>query len=243
MRRHERWLADIGVLRAMARGMPKQGTLAQRLTGFYADQAGHYDRFRERLLQGRDQLIADLALPPRARIADLGGGTGRNIEFFAERIEAIARYDVVDLCRPLLDQAHARTRRWPQMHVIHADAAHWQPDELVDAVILSYALSMMPTWPDVLANALSMLKPGGQLAAIDFYVSDAAPAAGRVRHGAFVRRFWPAWFGHDGVRLDAGPLSALCDAFPGHRLTETRATVPYLPLLRVPCYRFLGRKP
>lgn len=243
MRRHERWLADVGVLRAMARGMPKQGTPAQRLTAFYSSQAADYDRFRERLLQGRDLLIDGLRLPLAARIADLGGGTGRNIEFFGERVASIARYYVVDLCNPLLEQARMRARRWSQMQTCLADAALWQPDEPVDAVILSYALTMMPAWPQVLANALAMLRTGGQLAAIDFYVSEAAPPAGRVRHGGFTRRFWPAWFGHDGVRLDAGPLAALCRALPDHHLAETRARVPYLPALRVPCYRFLGRKP
>ena len=243
MRRHEHWLADIGVLRTMVRGMPKQGSLSQRLTTFYASQATHYDCFRERLLQGRDRLLADIDLPDHARIVDLGGGTGRNFEFFGERIAAIARYVVVDLCQPLLEQARGRARRWPQMRIEYADAAHWRPSAPVDVVILSYALSMMPEWRQVIANACDMLKPGGCLAVIDFYVSEATPPPTRLRHAAFTRRFWPAWFGHDGVRLHAGPLSVLCDALPDHRLIETRSSVPYLPLLRVPCYRFLGRKP
>lgn len=241
MRPREGPMADVGVLRSLLRGMPRQGSHAQKLDAFYAPQAGRYDRFRERLLQGRRELIERVDLPDRAVIADLGGGTGRNFEFFGARAESIAQYHVIDLCRPLLDQARARALRMPQLRIVHADAAQWQPDEAVDIVLLSYALTMMPAWREVIANAHRMLKPGGQIAVVDFHVSGAQVTSGRVRHGWLTRRFWPAWFGHDGVRLDDGPLSLLCEMFPRHQLVERRAKVPYLPVLRVPYYRFLGR--
>ncbi|MEO8459840.1 MAG: SAM-dependent methyltransferase, partial [Dokdonella sp.] len=70
--------ADVDVLRQMARGMPrKSATHAERLTEFYAPQAKHYDRFREKLLHGRAELIASLTIPDGAHIVELGGGTGR----------------------------------------------------------------------------------------------------------------------------------------------------------------------
>ena len=62
----------------------------------------------------------------------------------------------------------------------------------------------------------------------------AQPAPGLVRHNALTREFWPRWFGHDGVRLDPAQLSTLCTILPTHELTEARAPVPYLPMLRVP---------
>ena len=77
MRRLEALRADFSVLRAMARGMPKASSHAERLAAFYAPQIDHYDRFRERLLQGREQLIAKLQLPDNAHLVDLGGGTGQ----------------------------------------------------------------------------------------------------------------------------------------------------------------------
>jgi S-adenosylmethionine-diacylgycerolhomoserine-N-methlytransferase len=243
MRLLERCRDDARILRAMARGMPGGGSLRQQLDAFYAPQARHYDRFRERLLHGREALVADIDLPPAATIVDLGGGTGRMIEFFAARIDRIARYTVVDLCAPLLDQARQRSRSRPQMTVVHADAAHWQPERAVDVVVLSYALSMMPTWRDVIERARGMLRSGGILAAVDFHVSTAATLPPRVRHGWLTRRFWPAWFAHDGVRLDPQRLDALCETFPDHALVEARGAVPYLPLLTVPYYRFLGRAP
>ncbi|MBN8480417.1 MAG: class I SAM-dependent methyltransferase [Xanthomonadales bacterium] len=243
MRRLDALQADIGVLRAVLRGMPPGPAHAQRLAAFYAPQAVDYDRFRERLLHGRSALVQGIPLGSAARVVDLGGGTGRNIEFFGARAQRIASYEVVDLCEPLLERARARGVRYPQLRAIEADATRWQPDAPVDVVILSYALTMIPDWQAAIANARAMLKPGGMLAAVDFHVSAAAPVAGREHHGWFTRAFWPRWFGHDGVVLDAQRLDALCEAFPRHDLVEARATVPYLPLLHVPYYRFLGYRP
>jgi hypothetical protein len=55
---------------------------ASSLQRFYAPQAEHYDHFRERLLQGRRELIERLAPQPGNTVVELGGGTGRNLEFF-----------------------------------------------------------------------------------------------------------------------------------------------------------------
>lgn len=236
--------ADASVLRAMLRGMPRNAgaSHADRLAAFYATQATHYDRFREKLLRGRAELIADLDLPDAAHVVELGGGTGRNLEHFGARSAGIARYDVVDLCEPLLEQARIRAVRQPALHVHNADATRWQPTAPVDAVILSYALTMIPNWRAAVVNACSMLKPGGQLAVVDFHVSLAVPTVGCVRHSALTRWFWPRWFGHDGVRLDPEHLATLQAVLPDHRLVQARAAVPYLPLLRVPYYRYIGRK-
>ena len=234
---------DIAVLARLLRGMPREGSHAQALGAFYGAQSEHYDRFRERLLAGRAELIASLPLPPRARIVELGGGTGRNAEFFGERLAQIESITVVDLCAPLLAQARRRARHVPQLLAVEADATSWQPPQPVDAVILSYALTMIPDWRAAIDNAIAMLAPGGVLGVVDFYVSPASPDAGdAVRHGAITRRFWPAWFAHDGVRLDATHLPTLKTRLPLHEVVEARSPVPYLPLARVPYYRFVGRK-
>lgn len=233
--------ADVGILMQMLRGMPRDLTHAQRLEAFYAPQAAHYDAFRERLLQGRRELVESLPLPDGAHVVELGGGTGRNVEFFGDRLSRITRVDVVDLCPALVEQA--RRRSDARIHVSLADATTWRPAQPVDCVYLSYALTMIPEWRAAIGNAVAMLKPGGTLGVVDFYVSEARPAPGLVRHGPLTRRFWPAWFGHDGVKLSAEPLAELRAQLPVHTLAECRASVPYLPLARVPYYRFVGTKP
>lgn len=244
MSRLEALRNDAAVLRQMLRGMPRSASHAQNLQNFYSAQAQDYDRFRERLLRGREELITCLLakLPSQARIVELGGGTGRNLDFFGDRLDDIAQFDLVDLCPALLDRARERIAHHPQVRMIEADATTYTPTAPVDCVYFSYSLTMIPDWRIALANALAMLKPGGLLGIVDFYTSAAKPDTGLIRHSAFTRQFWPRWFAHDGVRLNPAHLTMLRERLPNHELAEHRAAVPYLPLIRVPYYVFVGRK-
>lgn len=244
MRRLDALRADAGVLLSLLRGMPRDVPHAQRLQAFYAPQAAHYDAFRERLLQGRQELIASLDLPAQARVVELGGGTGRNLDFFSpEQWQRITQFHLVDLCPALIERAQARAVNTARIDLVQADATRWQPPRPADCVYFSYALTMIPDWRAAIDNAIALLKPGGLFAAVDFYVSEATPAAGLHRHSAFARWFWPRWFGHDGVHPSAAHLPYLRERLPRHTLVEADAAVPYLPKLRVPYYRFVGRKP
>jgi S-adenosylmethionine-diacylgycerolhomoserine-N-methlytransferase len=234
--------SDARVLLRLLRGQPRRGTHAERLQAFYGPQASHYDAFRERLLYGRRELIEYLAPPGGARVVELGGGTGRNLLFFGERLASLASVEVVDLCPALLEQARGRTAHLPNVRVVEADATVYRPAEPADCVYFSYALTMIPDWRSAIENALAILRPGGTLGVVDFYVSEADAGPGSARHGAFTRFFWPRWFSHDGVRLTPEHLGRLREALPDHALHERRAPVPYLPGLRVPYYIFVGRR-
>jgi S-adenosylmethionine-diacylgycerolhomoserine-N-methlytransferase len=241
--------ADARVLWTLARGRRRGADQAASLNAFYGPQAADYDAFRERLLHGRATLLRhlDQRLGLGARLVELGAGTGRNLAFLEQervgRARELGRVDLVDLCAPLLAQARRRWAGYPNVHCIEADACHYRPAEPVDAVYFSYALTMIPDWRAAVANALTMLRPGGLLGVVDFYVSADHPAPGRVRHGALTRRFWPAWFGHDGVHPSPEHLPWLEGCIEVLELSEGRGAVPYLPGLRVPYYVLVGRKP
>jgi S-adenosylmethionine-diacylgycerolhomoserine-N-methlytransferase len=235
-------MADARILLHLLRGQPRHGTHAERLQAFYAPQAGAYDAFRERLLHGRRELIEQLDPRPGEHLVELGGGTGRNLLFLGERVAELGSVTLVDLCPALLEQARSRIEQLPGLRVVEADAAQWRPERPVDCVYLSYALTMIPDWRATIDNAIAMLRPGGRLGVVDFYVSAPAPAPGLVRHGLLTRAFWPRWFRHDGVHLGPAHLDALRRRLPEHQLSEGQAPVPYLPGLRVPFYRFIGHK-
>ncbi len=238
--------AEFKVLLALLRGQPRRGSHAERLEAFYAPQASRYDAFRERLLHGRGELIKELidthAVPPGGRLVELGAGTGRNLMFFGDQLSTLAHVDAVDLCPSLVSEARRRTQAMATVQIHQADACSWRPEAPVDIVYLAYALTMIPDWKGAIDNAIAMLKPGGHLGVVDFYVSAPKPAPGLVRHSALARIFWPRWFRHDGVHLEPERLAYLRQALPDHRLTEAMAPVPYLPGLRVPYYRLVGRK-
>lgn len=223
-------LADARILFKMLRGMPAGDDIASRLEGFYQGQAESYDAFRERLLHGRRELMQALQLPANARVVELGGGTGQNLDFLGDKLDQIAAYQVVDLCPSLLAVAQKRAQQYPQVRVVEADACTYQPTEKVDCVIFSYSLTMIPDWAAAIDNAKAMLKPTGKIAVVDFTLSDQQPA--------WMGYFWRRWFAHDGVHLNKAHRTYLQTQFPqGHCQLQT-AKVPYLPLIKVPYYLF-----
>ncbi|MDC6700658.1 class I SAM-dependent methyltransferase, partial [Leclercia adecarboxylata] len=117
-----------------------------------------------------------------------------------------------------------------------------RPLHPVDCVYLSYSLSMTGNWKRTLYNAVRILRPGGTLGVVDFFVSDASPPPNQARHGWFARQFWPRWFAHDGVRLSPRHLNALAECTESVCLEQHTAAVPWVPFLRVPYYIYIGRK-
>ena len=101
---------------------------------------------------------------------------------------------------------------------------------------------MIPDWFAAIENALSILKPGGTIGVVDFYVSRKYASAGLARHGWFTRTFWPTWFAIDNVFPSPDHVPFLHRHFDVLHFEEHRAKVPYLPLIRVPYYLFVGRK-
>ena len=226
--------ADARTLGRLIRGLPQRGQHAERLQAFYAPQAERYDAFRERLLHGREDLIERLAIGDGMRVVELGCGTGSSIDRIGHQVSRCASIQLVDCCQALLAVAKRRTEGHANVEVIEADAEHWRPKKLVDCVFLSYALTMIPNWQAVLANAVAMLNPGGQLGVVDFHLPASA--------GKLSKLFWRRWFAHDGVRLSTEHIPALHSLLPGAWSEERHAPVPYVPGVEAPYYLFVGNK-
>jgi S-adenosylmethionine-diacylgycerolhomoserine-N-methlytransferase len=236
--------SDLGILYHLALSRPRGGDHGARLEDFYRDQAGAYDDFRRRLLHGREELMRGLDLPDGGRLLDLGGGTGSNLEFLGDRLGSLERVRIVDLCPSLLRAADERIRRrgWGNVETVLADATTYRPEGMADAVTFSYSLTMIPDWFRAVDQAHALLRPGGMIGVVDFYVSRKWPGAGLRRHAAWQRLFWPAWFGCDNVWLSPDHLPYLQARFEPVRVEERFGRVPYLPGLKAPYYLFWGRR-
>lgn len=220
-------------------------THEERLESFYRHQAGDYDAFRERMLHGRDELFAALPADEGASWIDMGAGTGRNAERFGDRLGNFASVQLVDLSSSLLEVARGRIaeRGWQNVRTVHADATKLDvPDESVDLVTFCYSLTMIPRWFAAIDNARRMLKPGGTIGIVDFYVAQKHPEADRRRHGWFTRTFWPTWFAMDNVFPSSDHLPLVASRFETVHLEERAGKIPWLPLVRAPHYIFVGRK-
>jgi S-adenosylmethionine-diacylgycerolhomoserine-N-methlytransferase len=234
-------------------------THQERLESFYSGQAADYDSFRERLLKGRGELLEKVnggfndswTSNSLDLWVDMGGGTARNLAFHDGLRTRFKDVVVVDLSQSLLDRAQERVSQegWSNVSLKCADATKVAPldngnsKNVADLVTFSYSLTMIPDWFDALEHAYRLLKPGGIVAVVDFYVGRKYPSENHVKHSWFVRTFWRTWFSFDNVYLSPDHLPFLESHFERIDLMENFASVPYFPVAKVPYYSFIGRKP
>ena len=238
-------IADLRTIARLALSSKRGDTHAERLENFYAGQASQYDEFRKKLLHGREAALSNLTLPPDARVVDIGGGTGNNLDALsAAQLSAVANWDLIDLCPSLLEIAEQKIeqRSLSFAKTLQADACSWQPAQPADVVLFSYSATMIPDWLGAFENAFNMLKPGGKIVVVDFYVARKFPT-GDANHGTFTRHFWPLWFSWDNVFINQDHLPWLQDRYQTIKLHESFGALPYLRFVKVPYYYFVGEKP
>lgn len=232
------FLQDLRVLYHLAFSARRSGSHAEQLEAFYQSQASLYDSFRNRLLPGRRELYSRLSeLSPSGIWIDLGGGTGANLDALADRIHRYEKIYLVDLSPSLLNVAHDRIAKnhWHNVEIVHGDASKFEPFVgKASVVTVSYALTMIPDWVQTVKQAQKLLKPEGYFGAVDFYVAES--------HSFVTRKFWPAWFAWDGVKLNPHHLAYLKASFSLKEKIESRHHLPYVPLGKVPYYWFIGQK-
>lgn len=238
--------SDMRVLWHLLSAKAKTGADHQeRLEAFYSGQREAYDAFRKRLLHGRERLMEMLPLPESGgRLVDMGGGTGSNLEALGDRIRTLENASVLDLCPSLLHVANERISQkgWTNVRAIHGDATQYQPEAPLDAITFSYSLTMIPNWFEAILHAWDILKPGGLIGVVDFYVPRKWPDAGRKKGSGFTRSFWPTWFSYDNVFLSPDHLPFLSKRFVPLVVEEHRGKVPYMLGMKAPYYIFIGRK-
>jgi S-adenosylmethionine-diacylgycerolhomoserine-N-methlytransferase len=239
-------LAQLKILYHLALSPIRGETHQERLDSFYRGQAEGYDDFRKQMLHGREEMFTRLPLREGDRWVDLGCGTGSNAEYLADKLPTFGEVVLVDLSESLIDIAKKRVgnKGWQNVRVVHADATtvEIQP-ESVDVVTFAYSLTMIPNWFSAIEHAMRLLKPGGVIGVVDFYVAKKYPTDGHARHGWSTRTFWPTWFAWDNVFPNPDHLPYLKSHFDVIEMSEQRGKLPWMPFIRAPYYYFIGRKP
>jgi S-adenosylmethionine-diacylgycerolhomoserine-N-methlytransferase len=169
---------------------------AAMMDRMYRHQHHVYDLTRKYYLAGRDEAIARLKPGPGDTVLEIGCGTGRNL-IKAARAYPEARFFGLDVSREMLRAAAASMARAglsSRMSIAQADAAAFDPLALFghaqfDRVIISYALSMIPSWREALGLALDVVAPGGSLRLVDF-----GECSGLPRPFKMALRHWLAAF-------------------------------------------------
>jgi S-adenosylmethionine-diacylgycerolhomoserine-N-methlytransferase len=162
----------------------------------YRYQRHIYNATRKYYLLGRDRLLKELQPDDASTVLEVGCGTGRNL-IHAARHCPNARFVGFDISQAMLETARgsiARAGLSDRIDVYQADATAFDLSDLrcerpVGRVFISYALSMIPAWRQVLPKALEAAGPGGRLYVLDFGQQEAWPRWFKAALFAWLRQF------------------------------------------------------
>ena len=216
--------------------------IEKQLSGLRSQFDGRLEEFQKDLRQGRGELVESVmehsAGMAGQRWVEFAAGGGEVLRDIGERIELLARLDLVDTSDESLAIARQAvgTGELANVRAVVGDPLTFRPAEPVDVVLLPYCLSTTEDWFTVVDNAREMLRPGGLVGVVDFYAArgSADPAGARLA-GLLPRLMGDGTY----ASADFGPY--LKRQFELVSMDRRAADIPYVPI-GVPYFRFVGRK-
>ncbi|WP_026535210.1 class I SAM-dependent methyltransferase [Arthrobacter sp. H14] len=144
---------------------------------FYDLLSGEYPVYRA----GRVVGIEALGLSAGDQVLDVGCGTGLNFPHLEQRVGAAGTIVGIDKSADMLRQARRRADKhgWTNVILLQADAATPAPEEIAarieaqegrlrsDAAIATYALSLIPDWPQAWKNMQTLCRDRAAQTVVD----------------------------------------------------------------------------
>ena len=159
--------------------MSQIGSTREHLIETYRKRAQHYD-ITSRLYPQRAhrrRAVQALRLRPGDSVVEIACGTGLNFPLIEQEIGPEGRIVAVDLTDAMLAQAQHRieTNDWSNVTLVQADAAEFEFPTGVDAILATYAHSLLPECGRVIAHGAAALSAGGRWVVLDLKVPDNMP--------------------------------------------------------------------
>ncbi|CAD6188591.1 unnamed protein product [Caenorhabditis auriculariae] len=143
----------------------------------FANVAKKYDLMNDAMSMGvhrlwKDYYVGGLQIPREAKILDMAGGTG-DIAFRMHRRAPTAHITVGDINQNMLDVGKERASNenvnLSHLNFVCANAEHLPfSDDFFDLFTMSFGIRNCTHVDKVLAEAFRVLKPGGQIAILEF---------------------------------------------------------------------------
>lgn len=168
--------------------------------------AGHYDQLNRLISLGLEQrwrreLLARAEPRSRARVLDVGAGTGELTRLWLRQHPQTNRVILADFCTPMLLKAHRWLRGQPAF-LLAADALQLPlPDQSFEVVMCGFSLRNMKDWRAGITEMYRVLRPGGELLLLEMcrerwpwpvglYVRRVVPFMGRCISGEQAAYSW-----------------------------------------------------
>jgi ubiquinone/menaquinone biosynthesis C-methylase UbiE len=118
----------------------------------------------------RRMAVEALGLKRGDTVVEIGCGTGLNFGLIEQQIGAEGKLIGVDLTDQMLAQARLRILRhgWSNVDLVQADAAAYVFPNTVNAIISSFAITLVPEYEAVVRNGAAVLASGGRWVILDF---------------------------------------------------------------------------
>ncbi len=133
--------------------------------------------------KSRKYAIQKLKLEDGQTVLNLPCGTGVNFKYFQSQLKNSGLIIGIDLSKGMLDQTRKKVREnsWTNIDLHLANATNidenWMHNhtsskglENIDCVLCDLGLSGIPEWESIIDNMISMLKPGGRIVILDWYL-------------------------------------------------------------------------
>ena len=136
--------------------------------------------------------IKEMSLDRNQIILNIPCGTGQNFEYFQKEMLKSGMIIGIDISEGMLMRAKDKVGKngWDNIRLIREDAtqinSNWVRKEFgqdlsFDSILCDLGLSGFPEWKLVIDNLISLLKPGGTLVIMDWYIEK------RTLRGDFIR--------------------------------------------------------
>ena len=155
-----------------------------RIAEIYRKRARYYDYSANfyyligiREFAYRRIAVEALKLEHGDTVVEIGCGTGLNFRLLRNRVGAEGRIIGVDLTDEMLAAAGRRIERnqWTNIELVQCDARSYTFPEHVEAVISTFAITLVAEYDKIIKRGAAVLAPGKRLAVLDFKLPDNWP--------------------------------------------------------------------
>ncbi len=156
----------------------------------YYEFSQFYDLVFARIFYRRiASVIRSLAIPPKAKVLELGVGTGLSLGCYPSDCNVVG----IDLAPDMLEHAQEKIDRngWHHLRVMEMDAMNLDfPESSFDYVMGFHVVSVVPDASRLMSEAQRVLRPGGTFTVINHFRSENRLLAAIDRGLEPMTRYW-----------------------------------------------------